>query len=115
MYFSLFQHLLDNYFHCYHGNLLPSLRSVERSQRSSDQEEEKETDTEILQRDVVEVCACAPCNSVELLTSSSSLPSPPSQIPPSTHVHITYMHTVYGNTPLKLILTVAGLNIYVPY
>ena len=52
----LYQHLLDNYRHCHHGNLLPSLRSVERSQRSpEDGEEEKETDTEILQRDVVEV------------------------------------------------------------
>ena len=52
----LFQHLLDNYLHCHHGNLLPSLRSAERSRRSSDDgEEEKETDIETLQRDVVQV------------------------------------------------------------
>ena len=50
------QHLLDNYFHCYHGNLLPSLKSSKRPQVSpDDDEEDKETDLEILQRDVVEV------------------------------------------------------------
>lgn len=114
---TLLQYLLDNYLYCHHGSLLPSLRSVERSQRSSkDGEEEKETDTEILQRDVVEVHVTV-WNSIS--TSTAPPPNPYPTLPcvctKLQVVHRGCHDSVYNSTLLVNCHWYMCWYMYVPY
>ena len=69
---------MDEYCCCHHGNILAALKSHDQSHDDlkENEEEDKDSDAEIMQRDIVEVC-------------HTYTPTPP----PNTHTH-TLTHTL---------------------